>query len=663
MGRQSNFMTKVKYYRPDIDGLRAVAVSGVLLFHAFPTAFPSGFLGVDVFFVISGYLITGILMRALIDEHFNLKDFYTARIKRIFPSLLLVLVFVAFAGWFYLLPEEYSKLGRHIAGGGAFIANILYWNESGYFDAEASSKPLLHLWSLGVEEQFYIVFPIVLFVVYRSIRRISIVMWVVAILAILLAMISHKGDAVAQFYSPLSRAWQLCCGVLLALWEMLRPKDRAASVDLLKRLPLSLLGLLLIVLALLGTKDIVLLNIWPGLLPVIGAMLVVADGPLGWGNRSLLASRLAVRLGRISYPVYLWHWPMFAMAHILTGRHPDAWIGCSLLAASVFLGWVSAKWVEGPLRHRESPHVAPALLASMGCVVLLGWTINQQAGFPNRAVSIGQLAEFEYGLHWQGWVDCDAIKTNAAMGGCKQINSGQDAEVLVIGDSHAGHLASGLRDQYQKRDVGVAVLLHAGCFPYRSVNISGQRFFECPDDAMTQALDYAERNMKVKVVVLAGYAALHVHGHRFHETVADDAAKRAARIQALDLGFRQTVRRLLDSGKKVVFVIDNPELLVDPKACVERPFPFGHPECAIDVTAEQTQVRNQDFDMLVAQHSNDFPQVQFFSARSVFCDDAICRARKGHELWFASRDHLTPAGSRRVAVGLNALIDASLAAP
>ncbi|HRH06508.1 MAG TPA: SGNH hydrolase domain-containing protein, partial [Burkholderiaceae bacterium] len=130
-----------------------------------------------------------------------------------------------------------------------------------------------------------------------------------------------------------------------------------------------------------------------------------------------------------------------------------------------------------------------------------------------------------------------------------------------------------------------------------------------------------------------------------------------------DLGFRQTVRRLLDSGKKVVFVIDNPELLVDPKACVERPFPFGHPECAIDVTAEQTQVRNQDFDMLVAQHSNDFPQVQFFSARSVFCDDAICRARKGHELWFASRDHLTPAGSRRVAVGLNALIDASLAPP
>lgn len=488
-------------------------------------------------------------------------------------------------------------------------------------------------------------------------------MWVVAILAILLAAGAHKGDAVAQFYSPLSRAWQLCCGVLLALWELLlRRQGGAEGVVTHKRVSLSLLGLLLILIALVGTKDIALLNSWPGLLPVLGAVLVVADGPLGWGNRSLLASRFAVGLGRISYPVYLWHWPLFAIAHILIGRHPDAWLGCSLLAASVLLGWASAKWVEGPLRHGQSRLVAPALLMSMGCVVFLGWTINQQAGFPNRAVPKGQLAEFEYGLHWQGWADCDDIKTDSAMGGCKWINSGQDAAVAVIGDSHAGHLASGLRDQYQRRQVGVAVMLHAGCFPYRPVNISGQRFFDCQDDVIIQALDHVERNKKVKVVVLAGYAALQVHGYRFHEAAVNDAVKRAARIQALNLGFKLTVQRLLDAGKKVIFVIDNPELLVDPKACVERAFPFGHPDCSIDVSAEQTHIRNQDLDALFVQHKVDFPQVQFFSARSIFCDDVVCRARKGRELWFASRDHLTPAGSRRVAAGLSAVIDASLLA-
>lgn len=134
-------MTEVKTYRPDIDGLRAVAVSGVLLFHAFPQAFPAGFLGVDVFFVISGYLISGILMRALIDERFSLKEFYIARIKRIFPSLLLVLGLVALVGWFYLLPEEFSQLGRHIAGGGAFVANILYWGESGYLTSRLLVSP------------------------------------------------------------------------------------------------------------------------------------------------------------------------------------------------------------------------------------------------------------------------------------------------------------------------------------------------------------------------------------------------------------------------------------------------------------------------------------------------------------------------------------------
>ncbi len=656
-------MTDVKTYRPDIDGLRAVAVSGVLLFHAFPQAFPSGFLGVDVFFVISGYLISGILMRALTSERFSLKEFYIARIKRIFPSLLLVLSVVALVGWFYLLPEEFSQLGRHIAGGGAFVGNILYWNESGYFDVEAARKPLLHLWSLGVEEQFYIVFPLVLFVVYRWDRRLSTVMWVVAVLAILLAAIAHRGDAVAQFYSPLSRAWQLCCGVLLALWELrLRRQDGAAGAVAAKRVSLSLWGLLLIFIALVGTRDIPWLDSWPGLLPVIGAVLVVADGPLGWGNRSLLASPTAVWLGRISYPVYLWHWPMFAIAHILIGRHPDAWLGCILLAASVLLGWASAKWVEGPLRHGKSRQVAPALLMLMVCMVFLGWSINQRAGFPTRAVPKGQLAELEYGLHWQGWENCDAIKTNSVMGGCKRIHSGQDVEVAVIGDSHAGHLASGLHDQYKKRQVGVAVMLHAGCFPYRPLNISGQSFFDCPDDAIVQALDYAERNTTVKVVVLAGYAALQVHGNRFHEATWNDSVKRAARIQALNLGFKQTVRRLLDAGKKVIFVIDNPELLVDPKACVERAFPFGHPDCSIDVSAEQTHIRNQDLDALFVQHKVDFPQVQFFSARSIFCDDVVCRARKGRELWFASRDHLTPAGSRRVAVGLSAVIDASLLA-
>lgn len=648
----------MKLYRPDIDGLRAVAVAGVLLFHAFPGAFPSGFLGVDVFFVISGYLISGILLRAILDERFSLKSFYVARIRRIFPSLLVVLAFAWAVGWFYLLPDELAQLGRHIAGGGAFVANLVYWREFGYFDEAAARKPLLHLWSLGVEEQFYIAFPLVLYAAYRLLRSVTSVAIVVAALCLLLAGLAHRGDAVAQFYSPLSRSWQLGAGILLSLWEVHAQRRSPNSATAATwRTVCSALGLVLIVGALV-TTDKTWLASHPGFLPTIGAALVIAGGRLGWTNRVLLGSRLTVWIGQISYPVYLWHWPLFAFALILMGEHPGAVLGSILLLSSVVLGWATARWVEHPLRHGAGNWQVVWLLLSMIAMVFIGWLSYNQGGFPGRPLPKGQQAtELDYGQHWKGWQDCDAIKTDPVLGGCKQIHPKLDIEVAVIGDSHAGHLASGLRHYYQTQPVGVAVMLHAGCFPYRPVSIAKQTFFNCPDAAILQALDHVEQDPKVKVVVLVGYAALALHGQRFHEAERFGPAELAVRLQAMDIGFRQTVDRLIKAGKKVVFVIGNPELLVDPKTCLERAYPFGKPACAINVTAEQTRRRNLELDTLVKRHKQDFPQVQFFSSRSIFCDTSVCQASDEDELWYATQDHLTPSGSRRVLAELGPLIE------
>lgn len=202
-------------YRPDVDGLRAVAVVGVLLFHAFPDSIPGGFIGVDIFFVISGYLISSIIVRSIENGTFSISQFYGRRIRRIFPALLTVVASALLAGWFLLFPDEYKQLGRHTVAGTWFFSNIALWLETGYFDGSAETKPLLHLWSLGVEEQFYILWPLMLWLIYNRKIPSSLAIWIftLASFALNLAFVRHHREA--TFFLPYSKVWELSLGALL----------------------------------------------------------------------------------------------------------------------------------------------------------------------------------------------------------------------------------------------------------------------------------------------------------------------------------------------------------------------------------------------------------------------------------------------------------------
>lgn len=203
-------------YRPDIDGLRALAVLSVVAFHAFPSWIKGGFIGVDVFFVISGYLISTIIFESLERDAFSFSEFYARRIKRIFPALLLVLLSCLVFGWFVLLSPEYKQLSKHVASSAGFIQNLVLWSESGYFDNTAATKPLLHLWSLGVEEQFYIVWPLLLWVAWKRNFNFLIIIILVAVISYYLNIVGVKKDSIATFYSPLTRFWELLSGGFLA---------------------------------------------------------------------------------------------------------------------------------------------------------------------------------------------------------------------------------------------------------------------------------------------------------------------------------------------------------------------------------------------------------------------------------------------------------------
>jgi len=374
-------------YRPDIDGLRAVAVLSVIGFHAFRNVVRGGFIGVDIFFVISGFLISSIIFASLEKESFSFIEFYRRRIARIFPALLLLLIACYVFGWLTLLPTEYKELGKQIGGGAAYVSNFVLWNEHGYFDQAAETKPLLHLWSLGIEEQYYIFWPLLLYVAWK--RRLNLLAITLAIAAVSLALNVSKAstDIVAAFYSPQTRFWELLVGSALA-YGVLHGQRWASAGSVARAEARSLVGVALIAV---GLATITVDRTFPGwwaLLPTVGTALIISAGARAWINRTVLSNRVLVWFGLISYPLYLWHWPLLSFAQIIENGLPPHHVRLLAVAASIALAWLTYELVEKPLRFgRFKAAKAIGLFASMVLVGVLGVQSFAAGGLPSRGIA------------------------------------------------------------------------------------------------------------------------------------------------------------------------------------------------------------------------------------------------------------------------------------
>ena len=302
-------------YRADIDGLRAIAVLSVIGFHGSPKSIRGGFIGVDVFFVISGYLISSLILSGLHNGSFSCLDFYARRVRRIFPALTIVLIFVWGLGWFALDPAHFTALSKHIVAGAAFSANIVTYFEVGYFDVPASTKPLLHLWSLGVEEQFYLVFPVLIVSLWRH-RAAKSILGAIAVASLVLNVVTVRYHSSFAFYLPLTRFWEFLVGTLLAYDAIKRPGFGWAArleVNFLRDNAASAVGMLMIFGGIFIVPAEGNYPGWWALLPVIGTSLIIWAGQHAWINRKILANQKLVFIGLISYPLYLWHWPLIVI--------------------------------------------------------------------------------------------------------------------------------------------------------------------------------------------------------------------------------------------------------------------------------------------------------------------------------------------------------------
>lgn len=454
---------KPHYWRADITGLRALAVIPVVLYHAFPNILPGGFVGVDIFFVISGFLISGILFRQLkLNNKIDYFDFYAKRVRRIFPNLIVLLLAVAVAGWFVLLPSEYSDLGKSIYSSAFFYQNFRLLKTIGdYFAPDVIQTPLLHLWSLAIEEQFYIVFPLLCWAVWKLRKGTA----GIGFLVFGITTASFVGcllvrDQTFNFYFPLTRFWELGAGILLAyateFWNFQSHRLTSAATN-----SMSIIGFCMIACAYVFFDHA---TVFPGistLLPVGGAMLMIAAGSSALVNR-LMTLKPIVFIGLISYSLYLWHWPFISFLNI-TIDEPSALQTIFAVAASFIVAAATYVWIENPIRRIGAGILGKRVVVGLACALLacvvVGQTLRFTRGLPNRPVSLVQIVKDTS----QDWTyGEDLMDFNMSGVPLKKTRDG-DPEILFIGDSHIEQYAPRVARLARTTGIGGIFLTKPGC--------------------------------------------------------------------------------------------------------------------------------------------------------------------------------------------------------
>ncbi|CCD92687.1 putative Acyltransferase, group 3; O-antigen acetylase [Bradyrhizobium sp. ORS 375] len=649
-------------YRPDIDGLRCIAVMLVLIYHLFPKAVRGGFIGVDIFFVISGYLITSILYSSLQLGNYSILTFYQRRIRRIFPALVTVLAVTFAIGCVVLSPEELVSLGQTTFGGATFSANLVLLKQIGYFDIAAENKPLLHLWSLGVEEQFYIGWPLILAAAYRSRLNLTTLVSIIFVASFILNVAIVYKHPDWAFYFPLSRAWELAAGAGIVFVGQLLQKpaliaahdriDRALSAmvwDPARRSDLpgvasdirASLGVILILVAAFSLTSRLPFPGYAALLPVIGAVLLIS-APGSLFNRRVLASRPFVFIGLISYPLYLWHYPLVAYARLTSDDVLRPPMLLAIGAASIVLAWLTYRFVESPIRFQPFGRKRiVALAGSMALIAVAGGVAVWGDGFESRLPEkvrayVAANRGDETSAHWRRGSCLLLPDQDASQFGAECTADRRRPLVLLWGDSYAAALYPGMKALQREAEFGLAELTASACPPALGFVQPLRPFCTGANEEVVRKID----DLKPDIVLL-------------HSTWMVD-------LTSVEPMLQRTVSRIREAGVQRIIIVglvpswrgrSLPQNLVDyylkdpthpllPERTTFRLFP--------------SQDQNEKLKSIAARL-----KVEFISPLDIMCNQSGCLTRVGDapgDLTAFDTGHLTVPGSTYLARAMKSQI-------
>lgn len=667
-------------YRDDIDGLRAISVLAVVAFHAFPDWATGGFVGVDVFFVISGYLISEILFRNFENDTFSLADFYSHRIRRIFPALIVILIFCLTLGWFSLLADEFMQLGKHMTAGATFVSNFALLSEAGYFDNSAETKPLLHLWSLGIEEQFYILYPLILWAIYKY--KLNLFKIIISLLAIsfLFNIIGVKHNIDSAFYAPQSRIWELLFGSLLA--HFIHYKDKRSTCpnthnnthSLYSRIItywpnngsikfgniLSATGFALLIFGILRINKKDIYPGWWALIPVTGSVLIILAGSNAWLNRKILSNKIAIWVGLVSFPLYLWHWPLISFVNIIESSSPSIQIRILAIIVSIAMAWITYEYIEVPIRYgKHNKKYTPILLALMASLGIIGSLIYNNEGFVYRK-NIKELANDQKGLIAPRLINetdaCNKLILKFS-GNCIALYNDNPTrfDFIFLGDSHARALAMSLANAGQTKYSFIQIG-KSGCPFVKDVDrfLYGQPY-KC-NIAYNETISYLKSLKSRDIAFISMYYTAYYTGNGYNipkgsihlEKTTNDIPNKNMHPSEetypniFENGFNKMLLDIAPIFNRVIIVLQPPEMGFNMRKCVNRPF-----STPIKCTVKQSDMltHQNDYRKAVEAASKRFKNVTIYDPTRVFCYNEVCNSLIDERLVYRDDNHINQFGS------------------
>ncbi len=654
-------------YRPEVDGLRAVAIVPVLLFHAGLSAFAGGFFGVDVFFVISGYLITAQLASSDKSGFALLGNFYHRRIRRLFPAIAIVSASTAVFAYLIMTPSQLRPLFSSFTSTQVFLQNFYLWQNSGYWDQSLETSPLMHTWSLAVEEQFYLIFPLLF--VAKNIRSAKSVLIGTAIaifvLSFLGALTRFGTSSTGAFFLLPYRAWELMAGAIVALYSV-NDKRFFKTRPYFSRL-ISNFGMSIIIIAIiLGDES----TRHPGLLtllPVVGTALLIAFGREPSLTSRLLSNKLLVAIGKLSYGLYLWHFPILALWRVDKGTELDGVETTAAMVLTFTCSYLMWKFAETPFRDRvRTSNKYVAIVATTGFIALVSiGVVGQNTVFGKKSNSELALLEAQAKVPDQldNWVEIDfeAPISGGSMGVTERKSPMGD--VVLLGDSHAGALKDSLSAELERRNLSGVAFIRAGCPPVSNVIIEPREKFDCTD--FNQIIDIVLKDTFVTDVILFSRWTFYIEGTRYtnyrgyredgYEVKFTAPDKKFSsdeeRITYLGDQIKLTIERLESTGKRVHLIYPLPELGWDPISYAKRFIDQGlswHQKLDIPYGdhLERSRRAVQQLDRAAS------PTTFKLDPADIFCNRQItnwCVASLDNTLFYGDNDHLNENGNKLLA--------------
>jgi peptidoglycan/LPS O-acetylase OafA/YrhL len=651
-------------YRREIDGLRTLAVVPVILFHAGFAVFGGGFVGVDVFFVISGYLITSILLAEIEAGKFSIVGFYERRARRILPALFLMMAVCLPFAWLWLLPADLKEFSQGLMAVSSFISNLLFWRQSGYFDTAAELKPLLHTWSLAVEEQFYLFFPPFLLLLWRGGQRRAVaVLGLIAAASLATAHWNAATHPAATFFLLPTRAWELLMGSGAALYQA-RQGRLGIAVSLQQGL--GLIGVGLIAFSIFAYSEATPFPSLYALVPTGGALLIILFAwPDTWVGR-LLGSRAFVGIGLISYSAYLWHQPLFAFARQRSLERPEPWLMALLAVATFILATLSWRFVEKPFRQRgRMSRRTIFLFAGIGSAAFIGIGAagHFSQGFAGRqTLPQDILRSFERTSRSAECFDKAQVHSRADWY-CRLGNDTAPPDFAVVGDSHALSLLELFDGVAREQGRGGVFAGASGCPPLLEVHALREDQQERNCHALNQRIFALVQARKIRQVFLVARWTYYTDGDYSEREfsylgLTPEAPKsRTLSREAFARGLENTVARYAAAGVAVTLVTQAPLQAYDPKQIYQQVFRGGELNTLLLQRLSVAEVRHRQFQSYVSgQLAAQAGRSTLLAMDDVFCDGSRCQVGDAGGSYYFDDDHLSLYGAGRLRDKLRPLL-------